>query len=58
MVWRPVECYRDGILEGIASSCCQEEVVLTKQGDTYTAVELRTGVLAGAETPVLNQSEV
>jgi hypothetical protein len=24
----------------------------------YTAVELRTGVLAGMETPVLNQSEV
>jgi hypothetical protein len=27
-------------------------------GVSYTAVELRTGVLAGAETPVLNQSEV
>jgi hypothetical protein len=24
----------------------------------YTAVELRTGVFAGEETPVLNQSEV
>jgi hypothetical protein len=26
--------------------------------EDYTAVELRTGVFAGEETPVLNQSEV
>jgi hypothetical protein len=28
------------------------------QKDSYTAVELRIGVFAGEETPVLNQSEV
>jgi hypothetical protein len=29
-----------------------------EQDAIYSAVELRTGVFAGEETPVLNQSEV
>jgi hypothetical protein len=33
-------------------------VLSSRAGQCYTAVELRTGVFADEETPVLNQSEV
>jgi hypothetical protein len=34
------------------------KIVALKRNSAYTAVELRTGVFAGEETPVLNQSEL
>jgi hypothetical protein len=36
----------------------QRDPIVFPKSNIYTAVELRTGVFAGEETPVLNQSEV
>jgi predicted dehydrogenase len=52
--WRTVELL-DAAYQSAAKS---GEAVFIEQLYLYTAVELRTGVFAGEETPVLNQSEV
>jgi hypothetical protein len=48
--WPPAWC--------VARLACDEPSDDPPCTAVYTAVELRTGVFAGEETPVLNQSEV
>jgi hypothetical protein len=40
------------------SNFAHQATAMVRHSPDYTAVELRTGVFAGEETPVLNQSEV